>query len=431
MRSYDRERIHHASLRGRSPPLDPKSDLATDVRRQLGIGPGRAESFALMDRPTLDRFCRLLEAATVADNHAEPVARRRRRPDKPASTFDPFLALSSFANVVEALVFYDRVLVLYGDVERRMRDLLGTDSPVAQVPSDFSTGEQGYFLDPLMMIAALGDLDDATKDGSPLIERLKAHWTRLLPSLKWPSHSLDGYSEMFPARTNLAVFDQMINPAWDIFALRDVDHQWVGPEQGQLQKLVLANDARTLFYSRVAANLRFALAEDGNARVRYVGGPLRTPMIRALAELAEAALEPEEAVRAEDLLSEAWASARPGEGMAVPMPVWFEAVLSRARTRSDVPAVIAEYRKAAEPFRRRRDKIEEASRKTRWAGTRSAPRNLAGRYGGVDQSGHHRCISCPRRRRHRYHDADTATGVDRVWPSGFSPRLSGGNDFRG
>jgi hypothetical protein len=117
----------------------------------------------------------------------------------------------------------------------------------------------------------------------------------------------------------------MVNPAMDLFWLEDMGTtaRYAFNER-ELEQLALANDARTLAYSSCTSKLQSALSANGSVDVRYIGGPF------------------------------------PGERFAVQMPLWFDAVLRRAQTAADIPAIILEFRQRAEPFRRRKRVLEKA-----------------------------------------------------------------------
>jgi hypothetical protein len=83
-------------------------------------------------------------------------------------------------------------------------------------------------------------------------------------------------------------------------------------------------------------------------------------MITTLAELAEASLEPAEAVQLEGWLDRQWRQDRPTESFAVRMPFWFEAVIKQAVKPADVPDILLDYRKKAKRFRKRRTELEGA-----------------------------------------------------------------------
>jgi len=83
-------------------------------------------------------------------------------------------------------------------------------------------------------------------------------------------------------------------------------------------------------------------------------------MMITLAEIAEASLEPTEAVQVEGWLDGQWRQLHPTETFAVRMPFWFEAVIGQAQTRGDVVSIVLDYREKARRFRERRADLEMA-----------------------------------------------------------------------
>ena len=81
-------------------------------------------------------------------------------------------------------------------------------------------------------------------------------------------------------------------------------------------------------------------------------------MAITLAQLAEACLDPSEAVQVEGWLDRQWRQDRPSESFAVRMPFWFEAVVSQATEPADLGRILLDYRRKAKRFRQRRAELE-------------------------------------------------------------------------
>jgi hypothetical protein len=279
------------------------------------------------------------------------------------SIVDPFVAILDLATVIGALVFYDGLLLLdYAGIAARLAEVFGLKGVVhgidatEQSPDNRMPGMsdliEKYFIEAQM------ELEAATDANQPWVNWLRESWAQLLPSTEFPRHDYEALDRLHGHYDAYNVGGRT-HPAFDaLFQLQAGSYR---PRDVDFGKLILDNDARSLFYEILVEQLRIHLDRQRILTFRYLANPLRMPMQAARARLAEAELR---AVRpaAEDWLQAQWAGlqlplqTRP---LTLRMPFWLGVVLSTARTRQEVPAAVRALRDKARRFRARRREIEE------------------------------------------------------------------------
>jgi hypothetical protein len=198
---------------------------------------------------------------------------------------------------------------------------------------------------------AVDELDTATAAHAPWLSKLASAWGKILPQVDFPSHDI---SKLQDLGYSLSPGPQILQA---IFDLRYGGFDYAEP--AGLQKLILYNDIRGLFYENVASAFSSMLSHDTDRPpVHYVGNCLRTPMLFARAQLAESLLRPRAVV--ENWLQKEWARKYNHSEYAVRMPFWMNAVLARVPQLAEFGQSVRRVRASASGLRSRRRQIEKA-----------------------------------------------------------------------
>lgn len=269
------------------------------------------------------------------------------RPGVWVTRLDPFVALADLGSVVNAALFYDRVVVIHPweRVTDEIDELLGCGTGVRLDPGERAADSSpsslmGHLLQDTWSSAhALVCNSRDHRDGWVAI--LLEHWKQLLPTLGALDYKLDG-SDRYSSSPN--------QPTWPVF--EDDTGVWRVRAESDLRELVTDNTFRGCFYVKLADELAQLLGdEQAPVDVRYIGGCLRTPIVLALYQTTLQADVPLER-RLDELRGHDVASAH--------MPFWLDAVLARCSTTADFVPALAELRSQARPLRDARFELEHA-----------------------------------------------------------------------
>jgi hypothetical protein len=325
-------------------------------------------SIALVDWTSLEHARRLLSGEILAPRHqSSSDAHTKMREssglrEAPEPQFDPFVALGDLASIVGALIFHDRVAVLdHLAAARRAHEVFGMEGvirgirPGRQNPTEVRGLDFDYemrqYLDGVFKSA--GDFfAAATRKRAPWLRQLRGEWERLLPGVTFPPHDRRGLekseSGLRYVASQRASSGVVFEPGHGYWEFRPSTH---------LKRLIRENDIRALFYEHLASDFERKLADEPRKRrsVRYVGGCLRSPLL-----LTRAAVFLATRRGAENWAQQYWSRTAIEAEESVRVPFWMDAVLARAKTPQDVVDAVAEFRHAAEGFRRRRLEFDEA-----------------------------------------------------------------------
>ncbi|WP_437535052.1 hypothetical protein WME79_12525 [Sorangium sp. So ce726] len=309
--------------------------LRASLRKQGRPGTDAFNSVALVDWTSLDNSCRLLSGDDVAD---------------------PFVALLDLATVTNALIFYDRVVVLDdgGETAARANKLMWLDDVIRPLDmysgAERAEGRWQRILDALFA-SALAEIINTGSYHPNWLDDLAKLWQQLVPSMD----TLD-YREI-DTRLSYSCSPQRHSGSRMIFDYNRI--RYLPRSTERLHDMILDNDVRALFYERLAHLLSVVFwPEHEGPPVRYVGGCLRTPMRIARERAAAEMLMPSPLL--EQWLQERWAQAYQKREIPVQMPFWFDALMARTENRSDLPEAINSLRAEAAYVRRRRADTERA-----------------------------------------------------------------------
>lgn len=314
----------------------------------------KAASVAVVDWTTIDHSWLLL----TEEHHRN-------------SGFDPFVALADLASLVGALILYDRVVVFDGnDPSSRTRmlatllsaeDAFNMIEPNERKVGGWSrTGHHSYPSLPETVLQpiwtwAWRQFEASNTPPEPLwASLLKKNWNSLLPGLDFPRHAPLYKVEHF----QYSDYTSQTRTTMEGFEFKPTSATW-WTTPGNLGRLIVQNDVRSLFYEAWAKELQSALiqwTERSDITVRYIGGCLRAPLQLAR---SDASLGLTSGVEA--MLQNQWRSLA-ANTYPIRLPFWMDAVLARSKTTDDLIRNISELRTEAHRFRRRRGELEEKLR---------------------------------------------------------------------
>lgn len=302
--------------------------LRLAISRQVDLGANPHPSIALVDWTSLHHARLLVE--------------------QPDEIRDPFVALANFASVVAAVLFYDQVLVIPDT--SGANDALGVGDLIRPLPTSLPGVPEETF--PALLNRhywwARDQLERASTHPRPpnWFTELAEAWSDLLPGNPFPAHTREGYGEetfrSSPMRGDWHAVVFQRHSEWTLTL--------------DVAKVIVDNDLRALVYERLAATLQALLRDESRQpSVQYVGGCLRSPLLLARAQAAEAALLP--AHTPENWLQQSWQQIFQQQSREVQAPFWLQAVLAASRDRQEIAPTLIKLRRAGRAYRKHRQEL--------------------------------------------------------------------------
>jgi len=274
---------------------------------------------------------------------------------------DPFVALADFSSILNACIFYDKVVFIGDDqlareMESRMR--------LENVFVPLSIDEIGHPMQQLLdahFSWAFNYFDTANRENAEWLTWLAESWNNLLPQTRFPKHSADAFG------TQLGYTTSAERPLWlDMIHRSGYDAWFIDPSNAN--QLILDNDIRALTYDRLAQTIDAVVGKNSSSFARYVGGCLRSPLQFARAKYADACLTG--SIPLESWLLDEWVKKYPAKDkrleQTVRLPFWVSAIIARCRgDANSLPVEISKCRRQASAFRKKRADLEAALQQTR------------------------------------------------------------------
>ncbi len=279
--------------------------------------------------------------------------------------YDPFVALADFSNILNACIFYDRVVFIDNG---QLADDINNAMNLDEVFVPLSLGHDRW--SPLARTLnshyqwALHYFDYSTWKNAGWLTWLEEFWRHLLPGINFPEHSVTNFESRLsynasPMRESWIDVICRVPQSLDAWVVgnRTAD-DWIDGKIRPLdtKKIILDNDIRALAYDRLAQTLDAMVGKESGFFTRYVGRCLRSPLQLARAKDADVRLTSSPPL--EKWLLDEWVSKYPANqklDQAVRLPFWAGAIFARCRGDAHaLPEEIAKCRRQATKFQQRR-----------------------------------------------------------------------------
>ena len=205
-------------------------EIAKFIRSKLEVRSGskQSKSIALVDWSSVNRTYNLL------CNESDLI--------------DPFVALADFSSILNACIFYDKVVFIGdGQFAREIESKMGLDNVF--VPLSINEIRQ-----PLQQLLdahfswAYTYFDTANRKNAEWLTWLAESWNYILPKTRFPEHSADAFD------TQLGYTISSERKLWlDIIHRSGYDAWFIDPVNAN--EVILDNDIRSLTYDRLAQTI--------------------------------------------------------------------------------------------------------------------------------------------------------------------------------